>query len=156
MSASWATRGMSAQQRFDYYADKSRGPDACWPWKGATNKDGYGKTWVSGKFLQAHRLSWELANGPIPVGLSICHKCDNPPCVNPQHLFTGTTAANMADRNRKGRHAHGARHYRAKLNAEQVVSIRNDTRVGRVIAEEYGIHTETVYGIKNRWSWKHF
>lgn len=75
----------------------------CWAWLAGKDKDGYGKIKINGKTLQAHRVSWVIHNGCIPEGLSVLHVCDNPSCVNPKHLFTGTTLDNMRDRDAKGR-----------------------------------------------------
>lgn len=78
----------------------------CWIWKGALNSDGYGNTIMpkpSRKNMYAHRRSWEEANGPIPKGQQVLHRCDTPACVNPAHLFLGTHDDNMADKRRKGR-----------------------------------------------------
>ncbi len=80
---------------------------ACWTWTGRRNAGGYGVLRIRGrssKILFAHRLAWELTNGPIPDGLFVCHHCDNPPCCNPEHLFVGTPKDNCHDMMAKGRH----------------------------------------------------
>lgn len=89
--------------------DKSRGPDACWPWTKGKARHGYGKATYQGRTVTAHRLAWELVNGPIPEGKYICHSCDNPPCCNPAHLWLGTAMDNQADAKAKGHTASGDR-----------------------------------------------
>jgi len=79
------------------------GADECWPWTHGKTLAGYGQTTVNGEKRLAHRLAWELAVGPIPAGLCILHRCDNPPCCNPAHLFLGTKKDNAADAIAKGR-----------------------------------------------------
>jgi len=95
---------MTLEQRFWRKVDR-RGPDECWPWTGGKTPCGYGLIRSSGHghLRQTHRVSWILANGSIPRGMCVLHSCDNPPCCNPAHLWLGTHAENMADRDAKGR-----------------------------------------------------
>ena len=80
-----------------------RGPDDCWPWLKGKDRKGYGQTTIAYQHHRAHRLAWELANGPIPAGLCVLHRCDNPPCCNPGHLWLGTQRDNAHDAIAKGR-----------------------------------------------------
>lgn len=89
--------------RFWPRLDQSGGPEACWPWTGSRTRTGYGKCSVDGRHVAAHRLAWQLTNGPIPDGLHVLHRCDNPPCCNPGHLFLGTHTDNVRDMLAKGR-----------------------------------------------------
>lgn len=107
----------------------------CWLWTGTrTSKDGYGQFAVRrprkpGPIVRrAHRIAWELKNGDIAPGLCVCHRCDNPICVNPAHLFLGTPAENMHDRHRKGRYARGARPACSKITEE----IAHEMRMGQL------------------------
>jgi hypothetical protein len=88
----------------------------CWEWTAALNNIGYGMfRWASNKMRSAHRVSYELFNGPIPDGMAVCHKCDNPKCVNPEHLWTGTLKQNAQDMVAKGRSGRGMFGYKHKF-----------------------------------------
>lgn len=133
----------------------------CHLWVGRVGGNGYGQVRkrIDGKrrYFYAHRIAWEQANGPIPAGLCVCHRCDVPSCVNPAHLFVGTQAENVADRDRKGRGraAKGALSGVSKLTEEQVLSIKKDGRVLREIAADYGIGKSQVSRIKRNETWEH-
>lgn len=146
-------------QRFWERVDK-RGPDECWPWLSGTNALGYGGI-STGKrpaaSLLAHRVSWMLHQGQIPDGLDVLHSCDNPPCVNPAHLWLGTRADNNIDRHLKGRDAvlPGEKNGRAKLTSAQVLEVRAARGKQADIGRRYGIIQSTVCAIKARRLWKH-
>lgn len=127
--------------------------DTCWLWTGRVNGSGYGS--VSNAVF-AHRFSWELANGPIPKGLCVCHRCDRPSCVNPAHLFLATQGDNIRDCIRKGRHH--SFFGKQKLNAEQVYAIRAAAASGErhsTIANRFGVSPANVSMIVTRKSWEH-
>jgi hypothetical protein len=125
--------------RFWIKVDRSGGPDACWEWTSKSVKRSkcglaYGDFRVSrNKVIGAHRMAWELTNGPIPDGLCVCHKCDNPLCCNPSHHFLGTRADNVADMLAKGRKGVISPEGREKLRAERLGKKR-DPRIGRLIS----------------------
>lgn len=137
-------------------------PSGCWEWNKGRFAGGYGKfnkrAVAHGLSHYAHRTSWILHYGAIPDGMLVCHKCDNPCCVNPQHLFLGTSKDNSKDASSKGRLStwrrnHGASHGRAKLTYEQVLSIKQDDRPRKDIAEEYGVSLSRISKIKLGHTW---
>ena len=136
------------------------GKDECWLWVGSRRSDtGYGQIWNAGKMNKASRISYLLAFGPIPNGLHVLHRCDNPPCVNPHHLFLGTHRDNMDDKHRKQRCPIGSDVPASKLTDEKVVELRKRFKPGTdsylTLAREYGISTRVLYTIVNRKGWKH-
>lgn len=149
-------------ERFWRYVDQ-RAPNECWPWLSTTDKDGYGSVSAhtpEGKPTRwrAHRMSFELHFGPIPAGHSVCHKCDNPSCVNPAHLFSGTPKHNTHDMLRKRRHQYGERHHGSKLTTEDVKAIRRLRAAGEspyALAERFGVSYYTVHRIASRRGWTH-
>lgn len=129
----------------------------CWIWLSGCVGDGYGVFWHNKKQNRAHRFSYELYKGEIPNGAVVCHKCDTPACVNPEHLFAGTHADNSRDMCLKGRTnpVKGQDNHMAKLSDSDVLSIRSDTRPQSQIASSYNVNQSLVSLIKNRKRWRH-
>ena len=165
------------RERFGEKFIKGDGPNACWIWTdcmstGDSRGTGYGRFWLRGKTLRAHRVAWELYRGPIPDGLHVLHRCDNPSCVRPDHLWLGTTGDNNVDRDAKGRgncgrgdqhglHVHperiarGEQHGHARLTIQQIQAIRRDARFQREIAAAYGVAQSTISVIRSGKTWSH-
>lgn len=147
----------------------------CIVWTRARNRKGYGQIRVRSRLRIAHRLSWEMAHGEIPAGMMVLHRCDNPPCVNPAHLFLGTNSDNQKDSVAKGRHwmkrhpeqttflSHGIRPRGeqcrcARLTAESVREIRRLRAEGvpaAELAQRYGVKREQIYKIALGYAWRH-
>jgi hypothetical protein len=162
---------MTLRARFFSKVTNISDHNACWEWA-AFRVNGYGRFWMDGANIYAHRASWLIHNGTIPDNLRVLHRCDNRACVNPAHLFLGTHEDNMRDMVAKGRSASGDRstarlylekqlrgesHPRSKLTAEQVRSIRSLASSGVMftdIAVLFGVSRSTVSSIHRRISWK--
>lgn len=138
----------------------------CWLWTGATNRTGYGKMYVSTRSrpTTAHRVSWSLVNGPIPAGMNVCHRCDNPLCVNPAHLFLGTQADNLNDMVRKGRRSfrapppvRGEARTDSKLTDAAVREIRRcaGAVTHRILAERFRVSPSAVGLVLSGKTWRH-
>ena len=129
----------------------------CWIWQGSIDDKGYGKLSFQGKFWFAHRLAFFLTYGELPP--CVCHTCDNPPCVNPKHLFGGTLKDNSQDMVRKGRKyvRPGETNHQSKLKTADVLEIRKMHKIlGRqVLAKNYNVTPLTIDGIIARRRWKH-
>jgi hypothetical protein len=125
----------------------------CWLWDGACFVTGYGKFKKGGIDGYAHRFSYELHFGQIKNGLHVLHTCDNPSCVNPEHLFLGTQADNNWDSMKKGRRARGER--LGKLTEDDVRYIRRSTESGGKLAVRFGICRSNVGAIRRSESWAH-
>lgn len=125
-------------------------PNGCWMWTKSLTHNGYGRVQIDRKSRKAHRVAYELANGPIPDGRQVCHHCDTPACINPDHLFLGSQLENMRDMIKKGRKVirRGAQHWATKLTDQQIEAIRKDTRFNRIVAPEYGISKNYVNEIR--------
>ena len=127
-------------------------PSGCWEWSRAKTADGYGTTDMGRETILTHRLAWELTHGPIPEGALVCHRCDNPPCCNPEHLFLGTYGDNARDTVAKGRHV-----VRSKLTPAQVREIRTrlaDGDTQTAIADTYGVSPRTIGMIATGYRWR--
>lgn len=146
---------MPVRPRFDerYVPEPNTG---CWLWTHTIFKTGYGSISVNGRPTKAHRVSWMLHHGEDPGRMHVLHKCDVPLCVNPDHLFLGTHAENMADMARKGRAAGAYGEQRnAKITEEDVRAILRDDRSAIVVAKQYGIDRVSVWNIRLRRTWAH-
>lgn len=152
-----ASRSRPLSERFlDGYT--AGPPDACWLWTGPRHRNGYGV--ITDDHLrqaQAHRVAYERAHGQIPPGLNVCHRCDNHACVNPSHLFVGTSADNSADMVRKNRQAKGSRVGTSKLTESEVRAIRAlyPRMTQKALAAKFGVSSPLIHAIISLKAWKH-
>lgn len=151
-------RGTWAHVLFRFWAQVEKRNDGCWVWTGVCNPRGYGFMSAEAKYTAVHRLSWRIAHGEMPPSeVEVCHRCDNPPCVNPAHLFLGSHSDNMQDCADKGRMPrNGEQNGRAVLNADGVREIRRRSDAGEAsptIAADFGIQSAQVRKIARRESW---
>jgi hypothetical protein len=148
--------GLTLRERFDTYTKRA---DGCWEWLGYRDPNGYGRLNVGGRPILASRVSYLLHYGDVPGGKYVCHKCDNPPCVNPEHLFLGTQADNVADMQAKGRARKrglpGVSHHAAKLTDDRVRAIRSSDASDAALAKEFGVTRATIHAVRHRRTWTH-
>jgi hypothetical protein len=151
-------------ERFETKVDRlpGYGPHgSCHLWTACTSGKGYGRICEgvgSSKNLRAHRVAWELANGPIPDGLHVLHHCDNSRCVNVEHLFLGTNADNVADRDGKGRQARGSDVHPSKLTEADIPRIRQllvDGLTQAEVGRRYGVTHSQISRINTGHTWGH-
>ena len=148
-----------------FFDKTKRNPETgCLEWTAARDSTGYGSFKLDGEKVNAHRVAWRLAYGPVPAGLDVCHHCDNRLCVEPNHLFVGTRAENVADAVKKGRHSttagslRGTRNPKARLNEVAVRVIRHFHAKGvsqRKLARLHGVDHKTISFIVHRKTWTH-
>jgi hypothetical protein len=134
----------------------------CWEWQKYRNPEGYGRINVDGKILLAHRTAFELFDRPIPEGMHVLHRCDNPVCCNPAHLFLGTVKDNMRDMFEKGRGkpgwVPGSKNGMSKLTESdipEIFKLRGEGKSQRAIADAFGACQQHISDILNRKAWKH-
>lgn len=132
----------------------------CWLWTASVAGKGYGQIKIPRQRRQvyAHRLSWLIHKGHLPDRMHVCHTCDNPRCVNPDHLFIGTSADNLQDMKEKGRHLYGERNGHVKLTDQDVREIRALLSAGATqqrVAGMYGVSQSAVWKIAHRERWAH-
>lgn len=142
--------------RFWKYVTKT---NSCWIWSGSRFNDGYGSFWTGKKVVRAHRFLMTTIYGKLPSNLLVCHHCDNPPCVRPDHLFLGTHRDNAQDSIQKGRfnRQHGERIGTSKLKNDDVIMIKKMLSEGKstgYIAKKFGVHSSTISMISNGSNWK--
>lgn len=151
---------VSDLDRFEKFVDKS---GDCWLWTGSRMGEWHGQFRFRGRAFLAHRAAWTLYVGEIPEGLLVCHKCDVPNCVNPDHLFIGTHKDNMQDMIRKGRaywpgcnnQPLGERNGQSKLTDDAVREIRASKETHSVLAKKYGVSGSLISMVQTRRIWKH-
>jgi hypothetical protein len=155
-------RGARRSWQCRFHASYQPEPNSgCWIWTDYTTPDGYGNfaQKVGDRHLQrnAHRVSWELHCGPIPDGVSVLHRCDMRPCVNPDHLFLGTQLDNMRDCARKGRYAHQKDHFRpaARLSPDDIRMIMASSLGGTELGKMLGVVKGTVRAVRSGMNWRH-
>lgn len=153
-----AKRKTRLEDRFWSKVD-ARGAEECWPWVGqATSHWGYGRINIDGRIHHANRVAYELTYGAIPPGIFVCHRCDNPGCCNPSHLWLGTALDNTRDMDRKGRRVTvsmtGEAHPSAKLTAVEVSAIRRSAENDRVLARRYCVTHQQIRNIKTGRQWR--
>lgn len=159
--------GLPTKSLNERFWEKVKKTSTCWLWKASVNTQGYGQIMIDKKPRGSHRVSWELAHGSIPNNLWVLHKCDNPPCVNPDHLYLGTAKDNaddMISRNRQNNvrpknPAIGSRHGRSKLIESEVIEIRNRYKTKNIsqrkLAKEFNISQAAILSIIHRRGWRH-
>ena len=129
----------------------------CIEWQGTMFDTGYGRVYKDGKSKKAHRVEWEKANGPIPDGLCVCHRCNNKGCVNPDHLYLATSRQNTIDAYKDGliKCRVGEEHQNSKLTEADVLEIRaTDISLGKG-AIKYGVSKRLISFVKKRQQWRH-
>ena len=150
----------TVEERFWNQTNKA-GPNDCWEWTGSVRRGGYGHIGTNGRKTESsHRIAWKLFRGDVPAGMYVCHSCDNPPCVNPAHLWLGAPSDNVQDCLSKGRRigASGEKHKDAILTEKNVLRIRRIYAMGKhtqsEIGKRFGVSPRTVSDAVRGNTWK--
>lgn len=149
---------LTTKQLDNYQKKLADMPSGCIEWTGASLPNGYGVLCLSGGTAYAHRVAWEIAYGPIPEGKLVCHTCDNRKCVNPEHLFLGTSADNSRDMIKKNRSMKGEVNPKSRLSEDDVREIRRMRSLGMTwepIAERFNVSSATARFAGTGRTWAH-
>lgn len=148
----------TVEERFWAKVDKTSNPNGCWEWTASKVQTGYGKFWYRGKLSPTHRIVLMMAGAELAPENFVCHRCDNRPCCNPDHLFIGTAADNSSDMVRKGRSARGPERPNTKLTEAMVAEIRDLLKTSESqshIASRFGVSQATIskIAVGKVWAW---
>ena len=159
-------------KKIDYYCDfyineiKERlmnnffySDNGCWIWNKCLNQNNYGVIRARGKNYLAHRLSFEIFKKENPKNKFVCHKCDNPLCINPEHLFLGTQKDNLKDAKNKNRMINGESHYRSKLKINDILEIKKMCKSGitqKLISKKFNVSESNISKINSNKTWKRY
>lgn len=150
-------KGLSDREMIEVRHIKN--PNGCWEWIGSRDIDGYGQLTHKGRRVRAHRLSFQSFTGPIPIGMLVLHHCDNPPCVNPAHLYAGDQFQNESDKRERGRGPAGENNVKAKLSTSGVAAMRRMYAEGNgkiskaAVGRAFGVTKSTSTRIINSKLW---
>jgi hypothetical protein len=150
----WATRGMSLAEKIDRLSMPEPN-SGCRLWLGDCDDHGYARLYWEGRSQKAYRLVWAEKHGPIPPGILIRHRCDNPACVEEDHLLDGTDRDNSDDKVSRRRHRFGSGIHTAKLSEKMISVVMADPRSNSALARELGVHNSTISRIRSGVRWKH-
>lgn len=153
---------ITAKDRSRFFRKVQADGGGCWPWKGWKNREGYGRFWLGGRDMTAHRVALLMAGVEVQKGKDACHRCDNKSCVRPAHLFVGSRSENILDCFRKGLHntARGARSWNAKLSDEAVSTIRalyvpHGQWNQNSLAKRFGVSQSCIWSVLKGKAWGH-
>lgn len=154
----WKTKAMKSARQRILDSSKLNLVSGCWEWQNILCPNGYGQMLILKKRKMPHRVAYEEFVGPIPNGLFVCHRCDNPACCNPEHLFLGTQQDNMDDKVSKGRQSRGSKHCRAiltELDIPKILDMLNSGMFSANVGELFGVSGAIIRDIRLGRAWRH-